>query len=176
MILWAHKCAHCCPNLSGVGNLIPVLSCGGYYHGLGNAKSSSNAKWILIKAKHLVLSIPFVHKLYGTIQAWLYFFLDTRIIYIQILWSNRWLTLSNILRSHKDGQSNWILLASWFDENLWWLPCSLQTAVRPLQGAQIAMLQCYKMFCEILHYLSHDSNHSKPKIIIILKKNWFIMQ
>ena len=54
--------SHCCPNLSGVGNLIPVLSCGGYYHGLGNAK------WILIKAKHLVLSIPFVHKLYGTIQ------------------------------------------------------------------------------------------------------------
>jgi len=45
-----------------------------YYHCLGNAKSTSNAKWIFSTAQLLALLIPFGLKVSDTTQMWFHFF------------------------------------------------------------------------------------------------------
>jgi len=53
---------HCPRTLS-----IPTLGALSYYHCSGNAKSTSNAKWISITAEHAALLIPLGIKIYATI-------------------------------------------------------------------------------------------------------------
>ena len=45
-----------------------------YYHWSGNAKSTSNAKWIFTTAEHAALLIPLGLKIYATTTIWDHFF------------------------------------------------------------------------------------------------------